>query len=570
MRWRRFHTRDLPGGAEVSASEILRRFVPKLTYDLQTFRGDVFGGVTSAVVGLPVALAFGVASGLGALQGIYGAIAVGFFAAVFGGTRSQISGPTGPMAVVMAVIVAAHADNLAGAFTIVLLAGIIQILLGVMRIGRFVSFTPYSVISGFMSGIGIIIILLQTMPFLGHSVAAGGPVGAVQALPDAIADINLMALAIALVTLVVGVLWPKQLSKFLPATLGALVIGTLIGVLWLTDVPVIGNVPTGLPEVLLPELSVNAFVNAVQPALIIALLGSIDSLLTSLVADAMTRTRHNPNRELVGQGIGNIAAGLVWGLPGAGATLGTVVNIRAGGSTQISGAIRAAILLALVLGLGKYVEAIPHAVLAGILIKVGWDIIDWRFLTRIHLVQREHLVVMLITMGLTVFLDLVTAVAIGMIAAGMASARQFERLELDSVVSVPLLDQTFFAGHDDMGEIDEFSARVGLVALRGSFSVASSIKLINTISVDIRDHEVVILDFSDTVYMDDSAALVVEQLIDTARAEGTECIVMGLTGHPAENLHALNVLQHVPEDHCAATSDDARLIARRLLQAQAA
>ena len=551
----------------MSKSQSIRRFVPNLAYDLQTFRGDVFGGITSAVVGLPVALAFGVASGLGALAGIYGAIAVGFFAAVFGGTRSQISGPTGPMAVVMAVIVAAHADNLATAFTIVILAGLIQVLLGMLRIGRFVAFTPYSVISGFMSGIGVIIILLQALPFLGASVAPGGPTGAVRALPAAIGDVNVNAIAVAVVTLAVGVFWPSRLSKFLPPTLGALIAGTLLSVLWLTDVPVIGEVPTGLPTVQLPDLSVSVLVLAVQPALIIALLGSIDSLLTSLVADSMTRTRHNPNRELVGQGIGNMAAGLVWGLPGAGATLGTVVNIRAGGSTQLSGAIRAGILLALVLGLGKYVEAIPHAVLAGILMKVGWDIIDWRFLTRIHRVQREHLVVMLITMGLTVFLDLVTAVAIGMIAAGMASARQFERLELDSVISVPLMDRTFLAGHEDTAEIDDFSARVGLVALRGSFSVASSIKLINTISVDIRDHEVVILDFSDTVYMDDSAALVVEQLIDTAIAEDTKCIVMGLTGQPAESLQALNVLERVPEDRLTETLDEAREIARRLLQA---
>ena len=186
-------------------------------------------------------------------------------------------------------------------------------------------------------------------------------------------------------------------------------------------------------------------VRAIEPALILALLGSIDSLLTSLIADAMTRTRHNPNRELVGQGIGNVIAGFIGGLPGAGATLGTVVNIRAGGQTQVSGALRAAILLALVLGLGKYVEAIPHAVLAGILMKVGWDIIDWRFILRIHRVQREHLLVMLITLALTVFVDLVTAVAIGLIAAGMAGARQFERLELDRVISVPLLDQSFLA-----------------------------------------------------------------------------------------------------------------------------
>ena len=536
-----------------------------MTYNLQTLRGDLFGGITAAVVGLPVALAFGVASGLGALAGIYGAIAVGFFAAVFGGTKSQISGPTGPMAVAMAVIVTTHADTLAEAFTIVIMAGLIQILLGVMRIGRFVAFTPYSVISGFMSGIGIIIMLLQTLPFLGATGATDGPVGVVRALPNAMSNVNFSALAIAAVTLAVGVLWPRQLRRYFPPTLAALVAGTLLGVLWLTNTPVIGEVPTGLPQIELPVISLSLLVRAIEPALILALLGSIDSLLTSLIADAMTRTRHNPNRELVGQGIGNVVAGLIGGLPGAGATLGTVVNIRAGGQTQVSGALRAAILLALVLGLGKYVEAIPHAVLAGILMKVGWDIIDWRFIKRIHRVQREHLLVMLITLALTVFVDLVTAVAIGLIAAGMAGARQFERLELDRVVSVPLLDQSFLESDDSDEEADAFSARVGLVALRGSFSVASSNKLINTISVDIRDHEVVILDFSDTVYVDDSAALVVEQMIDSAIAEDTECIIMGLTGPPAATLRALNVLHRVPAAHFVKTLDEAKNIAQRLL-----
>ena len=537
-----------------------------MSYDLQTFRGDVFGGITAAVVGLPVALAFGVASGLGALAGIYGAIAVGFFAAVFGGTRSQISGPTGPMSVAMAVIVTSNADNLAEAFTIVIMAGLIQVLLGVMRIGRFVAFTPYSVISGFMSGIGIIIILIHTLPFLGSAIVRGGPLGAVRAWPDAINDVNFSALSIAAVTLAVGVVWPSRLRKFLPPTLAALTAGTLLSVLWLSNTPVIGEVPTGLPDVQLPDLSLSALAGAVQPALIIALLGSIDSLLTSLIADSMTRTRHKPNRELVGQGIGNLAAGLIGGLPGAGATMGTVVNIRAGGRTQVSGVLRTAILLAVVLGLGKYVETIPHAVLAGILMKVGWDIIDWRFLTRIHLVQREHLLVMLITLGLTVFLDLVTAVAIGLIAAGMASARQFERLELNSVVSVPLLDRSFLGSQEDADEVDSFSARVGLVALRGSFTVASSNKLIDTISVDIRDHEVVILDFSGTVYMDDSAALVVEQLIDSAIAEDTQCIFMGLSGSPAATLKTLNVLRRVPADRFVATLDEARETADRIFE----
>ena len=537
----------------------------KFNYDLQTFRGDVFGGITAAVVGLPVALAFGVASGLGALAGIYGAIAVGFFAAVFGGTKSQISGPTGPMAVAMAVIVTSYAHNFAEAFTVVIMAGLIQILLGVMKIGRFVSFTPYSVISGFMSGIGVIIILLQTLPFLGASVAMGGPMGAVRSWPDVIKDVNISAFAIAAVTLVVGILWPARLRRVLPPTLAALMAGTALGVFWLTNTPVIGDVPTGLPELKLPVISVDLLTSAIQPALTLALLGSIDSLLTSLIADAITRTRHNPDRELIGQGIGNMVAGFIWGLPGAGATLGTVVNIRAGGRTQVSGVLRAAILLTLVLGLGKYVEVIPHAVLAGILMKVGWDIIDWRFITRIHRVQREHLLVMVITMGLTVFVDLVTAVVVGLIAAGMAYSRQLERLELDNVVSVPLSDQSFLMIEEDGDDVDEFSARVGLVALRGSFTVASSVKLINAIGEDIKDHEIVILDFTGTVFIDDSAALVVEQMIDIAIAEDTECIVMGLTGAPETALLSLNVLKRVPKDQFVADLDEAREVSQRIL-----
>ncbi len=545
---------------------ILRESFSKLSYDLTTFRGDVFGGVTAAVVGLPVALAFGVASGLGAIAGMYGAIAVGFFAAVFGGTRSQISGPTGPMAIAMAVVVTTHAESLSQAFTIVIMAGVIQVILGVLRIGRFVGYTPYSVISGFMSGVGIIIILLQSLPFLGSPVASGGPVGSILAWPDAIRDINLNAFAIAAVTLAVGVFWPARLAKYLPPTLAALVSGTLLSVLWLTQTPVIGDVPTGLPQIGLTGFSPDFLLHAIQPALIIALLGSIDSLLTSLIADSMTRTRHDPDRELIGQGIGNTVAGFIGGLPGAGATMGTVVNIRAGGRTQVSGVLRAAILLALVLGLGKYVESIPHAALAGILMKVGWDIIDWRFLTRVHRVQKAHLLVMLITLGLTVFLDLVTAVAIGLIAAGMAGARQLERLELDSVISVPLLDQTFLAGQQTLDAVDDFSARVGLVAIRGMFTVASSNKLVSAISVDIRDHEVVILDFSETVYMDDSAALVVEQMIDSAIEDDTECVVMGLSGLPKATLHGLNVLRRVPEDRVVETLEEAREIAARILR----
>ncbi len=234
-------------------------------YDFNTLRGDIFGGVTSMVVALPISLAFGVASGLGPAAGLYGAIAVGFFASVFGGTRSQISGPTGPITVALAVIVTKHAADLTEALTIVVLAGLQQVLLGISRVGRFVAYTPYVVISGFMSGVGIIIMLIQAMPFLGAPTAPGGPMGAAGALPEAVANINFSAFAIAAVTLAVGVLWPRRLARLLPAPLAALMAGTLLGVLWLNDAPIIGQVPTSLPGVQLGLPSVGFLLYAVQP-----------------------------------------------------------------------------------------------------------------------------------------------------------------------------------------------------------------------------------------------------------------------------------------------------------------
>ena len=231
----------------------------------------------------------------------------------------------------------------------------------------------------------------------------------------------------------------------------------------------------------------------------------------------------------------------------------------------------AGILLAILLGLGRFLEVIPHAALAAILMRISWDIIDWRFLTRIRQIQREHLAVMVATLALTVFVDLLTAVAVGLVVAGMVGSRRFELFQMDRAVSVPLLDQTFLYADVDIFDLDDdvdmFAARTGMVGLKGNFTVASSRRLIKTLSQDIGEHEVVILDFSETQYIDDSAALVVEQMIDVARAEDTECIVMGLQGPPAETLRSLNVLRHIPADHIVEDLDGAREVAKRLLDA---
>ena len=545
----------------------------QISYSLNKLPGDVFGGVTAAIVALPVALAFGIASGLGPIAGLYSAIAVGFFAAVFGGTPTQISSPTPPMTVAMAVIITQHSSTLGEAFTIVILAGLIQIGLGALKIGSFVTYTPYSVISGFTSGIGIIVIVIQALPFLGGETAPGGTLDSIVLWPEALLNINWQALALGAISLLAVILWPNTFSRFLPGPLVALVIGTTIGYFWLTGAPTIGEIPSGFPDLIAPTFSPSFLASAVEPALILAIIGSIDSLLTSLVADSMTRTRHNPDRELFGQGLGNMIAGAIGALPGAGTTLGTVINIQAGATTFVSGALRAIILLVVVLMLGQVVEPIPHAVLAGLLMKVGWDIIDWRFLTRVRHISPPYLLVMLATLLLTVFVDLVTAVAVGLIASTVLRARQSEQLELDNIVSAAMLDHTFFADvldEEELAEIDVFQSRVGLLRMNGGFTAASANEMVRVVSADIEEHEIVIFDFSDTVYMDDSAALVMGQLVDAAIEESTECIVMNMTGSVSDVLYSFNAFMDVPEGHFVQSMEDAKYLAKEILDSKAA
>ena len=536
-----------------------------MNHALVKLRGDLFGGITAAVVALPLSLAYGVASGMGAAAGLYGAIAVGFFAAVFGGTATQISGPTAPMAIVMAVIITSYAESLAEALLVVVLGGLLQALLGVLKLGRFVAYTPYVVVTGFMSGIGFLVMAIQVLPFLGWAPVPGGAVGMAFALPEVLGAVNASAFSVGCLTLVIAIYWPRRLGKLLPAPLAGLLGGTLLGVLWLHEAPVIGEMPAGLPVPHLDLPGPDFLVRAVEPAVILALIGSVVSLLTCLVADSMTRTGHDPDRELIGQGVGNMTAGLIGGLPGAGTPVYTVPNIRAGGRTRVAGAIFALVLLALLLGLGSYVESIPLAALAGVLIKVGWDLVDWRLLGRLHRIRRDHMAVMLTTLVLAVLVDLISAVAVGLIVSGFTRAGQLEPLEHDSVVSVPLLDQMFLYAGEEIEGADPFAAQVGMVQLRGTLTVASSRKLVKTISLDVKDHEVVVFDFSRATYIDDSVAMVVKQLIDVATEERTQAIAMGLSGDVAVTLDALDVLRGLPPERIVKDLDGARQIARELL-----
>ena len=516
-------------------------------FDLSHLRGDIFGGLTAGVVALPLALAFGEASGAGPIAGVYGAILVGFFAALFGGTPSQISGPTGPMIVVFAGVFASLSGDLSLVFATVILAGLIQILFGVLGFGQYIRLVPYPVVSGFMSGIGCIIIALQLARLFGHEPEGGGTIPALLEVPNAISNPNLEALGIGVLTLAMVFLWPASWGRYLPGPLAALIVGTLAS-LGLSHVPVLGAIPTGLPEFIMPSLSNDTVLIVFEAALILAILGAIDSLLTSLVADNMTRTRHRSNRELIGQGVGNVAAGFFGGIPGAGATMRTVVNIRTGGVTKISGMLHSLLLLAVVLILAPLASKIPHAVLAGILVKVGYDIIDLSYLKRAHRGPRFDLMLMVMVLSLTVFIDLITAVVAGVVVAAVAFVKQVADAQLAAA-----------AGENDDSEESLSDAETTLLKECGdrltyfdfggplSFGAAADLGHHVRERISQKHHTSLVLDFARVPFIDVSAVRAVETIAQDAAHAGKHLYVCGINDDVAANFEGLGVIEHLPE-----------------------
>jgi len=515
-------------------------------YSLDKLRRDAFGGLTAAVVALPLALAFGVASGAGPIAGLYGAVATGFFASMFGGTRAQISGPTGPMTVVMGAIIATHADSLPEAFTIVVLGGFLQMVFGLCRVGSYVNYTPVSVVSGFMSGVGVIIIVIQSLPFIGLP-SASGVTGTIAALSRvSLTEFDWWTFGFAAALLLLLIYWPRRLGEIVPSPLGVLVIGTVVAAIFSGHTPLIGEIPSAVPSIAMPDLSPAFVLRNLQPAFILALLGSIDSLLTSLVADSVTKTQHDSDKELFGQGLGNVLAGLLGAIPGAGATMRTVVNIRAGGTTPIAGIVHALVLLALALGLGRAVALVPHAALAAILMKVGWDIIDWGYLRRMNRAPREKVAVMLTTFTLTVFVDLITAVAVGIVMASFVNSRGLARVQLKGLRRTTSADSLEQLSEQEKQLLRPVEGRVIVTLLEGSFSYASA-RMLAQRADHFASGEVVIYDFTHAGYIDPSAALAIDEMISLSQRSGHHVLISGLHSDITRSLDAMGVLDRVPE-----------------------
>ena len=531
-------------------------------------KGDVFGGVTAAVIALPMALAFGIASGAGAAAGLWGAVIIGLVASLFGGTPTLISEPTGPMTVVFTSVIisfTATADSpeqaLAMAFSVGVLAGIFQILFGLFRLGRYVTMMPYTVISGFMSGIGIILVLLQLGPFLGQATPKGGVMGTLQEIPALVQGTQPMELLLALITL--AILWftPSAVKKVCPPQLLALMVGTALALSLFSsaDLRTIPEFSAAFPTFQLPTFSSDQLRLMVIDAAVLGMLGCIDALLTSVVADSLTRTEHNSNKELIGQGLANVVSGLFGAMPGAGATMGTVVNIQSGGRTALSGIVRAMVLMLVVLLAAPLASRIPLAVLAGIAVKVGIDIIDWDFLQRAHHLSVKAAVITYGVIALTVLVDLITAVGIGVFVANVLTIDRMSTLQSRKVKTISTTDDDVELNEEEQQLLDRASGMVLLFQLAGPmiFGVAKAISREHNA---IGNCQAVVFDLSEVSHLGVTAAIALENAVKEAMEVGRDVFMVGVSGSTEKRLRKLKLLERLPESHL--TSD--RLSALRL------
>ncbi len=524
--------------------------------EFRHWQGDVFGGMTAAVVALPLALAFGVASGAGPMAGLYGAVITGFWAALCGGTPTQVTGPTGPMTVVVTtvitVLVTRHPDNgLAMAFTVVMLGGILQIIFGAMRLGQYITLMPYTVISGFMSGIGVIIIILQIPPLLGHS-GSGNVVAILQQIPSYLQDPNGIAVGLGLLTLLLIFRIPPQVNRILPAPLLALVVGTVTSVVLFGDADLarIGSIPRSLPAFQRPTVDLRELGDMLRYGLMLAVLGSIDSLLTSLVADNLSRTQHDPDKELIGQGIGNVLSGLLGGLPGAGATMRTVANIQAGGKTPLAGIMHALVLVGVIGVAGPWAAQIPNAVLAGLLLKIGLDILDWGFIKRSPRLSLKGTGLMYLVLFLTVFVDLITAVLVGAFVANVLTIKRLSDVQSSRIQTVtdPTEGQNLSQAEQQI--LTEAKGDILLFQLGGPMSFGAA-KSITRRMAFVKNYQALILDLSEVPTIGVTAALAIESIVQDSLQRQRQVWIVTLSQQVQDRIQSLELDRFAQPKHSA-------------------
>ena len=473
---------------------------------IKTLKNDILAGITVAIVALPLALAFGVVSGAGAIAGLYGAIILGFIASLLGGVSVQVSGPTGPMTVVTAAAVATFSNDFSTVMAVVFFAGIIQISFGIVDLGKWIKFIPYPIISGFMCGIGVIIIILQINPLFGANTNSS-IIYIVTNLFETFENINYEALFIGLVTILIMFLTPKSITKIVPAALIALFFVTILATILNLNIPTIGEIPSQLPDFILPSFNILELSTVLTFAITLALLGSVDTQLTSVLVDSKLKTNHNSKKELIAQGIGNTMCSFFGAIPGAGATMRTVVNMKNGATTRISGVTHAIVLLIIALFLAPIASKIPLALLAGILIKVGFDILDYRFLQIIQKVSKDDLIIMITVFLLTVFVDLIIAVAAGVFISSFMAVYQISK-------NIKIKHYKVF--------IDE--KNIDIIKVKGALFFATAILLERVLNKT--KSKKIVIDCTEVSYLDISAIFKLEDIIEKYEEKNIEIILV--------------------------------------------
>jgi len=520
-------------------------------FSKQTIKGDIFDALTSTIVALPFALAFGVTSGAGASAGIYCAIITGLFASLFGGTNQQISGPNTGLTVAMVAIltsfVAQSPENgIAAAFTVVSLAGLFQMLFGFFKLGKYFILVSYPVISGFTSGIGVLIILSQIEPLFGHSLSE---------LTLSLSFLTSTNSLLGLACLLVLFLWPQKYSQVIPASIIAVIGATLFFVFSGAELPVVGAIASELPSFNMPVWETSLASEMIKSALLIATLSTLDSLMTSLTVDSISNELHDSDQELVGQGIGNIIAGFFGALPGGGATMRTVTNLRAGGTTPLSGILHALFILAIVLWAGEYTAYIPVAVLAAILTHVGISIIDWNFLKRLHQVPLFSVGLMLSTMIMSVAFDLVTAVLIGVFVANLVTIRRLSEIQLDNINLCTAKDAEHLS-EPEKQLLTSMDDNVLLLNISGpiGFGVARGLKQ----SVSKADqNKSLLIDLTDARFVGITSTIAIEEIIVSYQNQGRRVLLSGVCQRVREDFNKLKLLEKIPAEHVLNTRFDA-------------
>lgn len=582
-------------------------------------KGDILGGLTAGIVALPLALAFGVSSGLGPSAGLYGAIFLSFFAALFGGTPTQISGPTAPMTavsmVVIATILSVHNGSIEQALPYILgvflLSGLFQITLGLLGIGKYIKYIPYPVVSGFMTAIGVIILITQISPVLGYDVKndtayveqfkplaeekilekilldeskegllvledfeetikrasevnqtsiyeeavnlaknnSSGVVGTIKAIPRSLGNMNWIEVILALSTIII-IYGFKKITTAIPSTLIALLVVSGIAIGFGIDYIAIQQIPDGFPKVqwtLFTEFSLFQLVPYILTALTLSLLGAIDSLLTSVVADNLTKTRHLPNKELIGQGIGNSIGAVFGGIPGAGATIRTVVNIQSGGKTKISGMIAALVLLIILLILSPLASQIPAAVLAGILVTVGIGVMDYKGLKALSKIPRTEVTVMIVVLLLSVFWNLVYAVGIGLVLASLFFMKKMGDIaKNDTRVSTISREK---AWKDETKLSESFKENVFIKHLSGPLFFGFTSEFVNLAKQIPKTASILIIRMDRVPYMDQSGLFAMEDVLMDLINKEIEILMVGIQSQPKYLMKTIGIIgKLIPEE----------------------